>query len=64
VDLEWIDSRIPFGERSFDNNLIVTPRLVSDAIQFALSNHWNPAIKTEEVFSIRYEKNKFSLIIY
>jgi len=64
VALEWVDSRIPVGERSYLNNLTITPRLVSESILFALNNEWNPAIKTEEVFSIRYEKNVFSRIIY
>ena len=64
VELEWVDSRIPIGERSYLNNLTITPKLVTESILFALNNQWNPAIKTNQVFSIRYEKNAFSLIIY
>lgn len=64
VELEWIDSRIPVAERSSLNNLTITPKLVTESILFALNNQWNPAIKTNQVFSIRYENKVFSLIIH
>jgi hypothetical protein len=64
VEVEWVDSRIPIEERSYLNNLTITPKLVAESIFFALNNHWNPAIKTDQVFSIRYEKNEFSLVVY
>ncbi|MGV3613064.1 MAG: hypothetical protein ACO1N0_19035 [Fluviicola sp.] len=64
IALEWIDHSIPFEERSYLNNLQVTPRLVSEAIAFALDNQWNPAIKTTHTFLLSYAGKSFSRIIY
>lgn len=57
LDLEWT----PVEEGYYKNKLVITPKLVREAILFALENNWDPAVKTDRVFSMRYEKNQFYL---
>lgn len=42
-----------------EQNLIITPKLVSEAIQFALQHGWDPNTKTNTVFQIQYLQSSF-----
>lgn len=60
VDPVWFDPSVPVGKRNCDNNLVVTPKLVSEAILFALTHGWNPS-DPKNILILNYDWKLFSI---
>lgn len=60
IDPKWLDPSVPTVERNFDNNLVVTPGLVSEAILFALAHNWDPS-DPKNILILTYDWKQFSI---